>query len=125
MTDTIPPIDWDMIDLHKCGEVTLRDPKTGTAIAQVYGPDQMAQIIAEANYALPDDDVRKITHSHVWWLREEADVLKRNGAGAGSLMCAEIADILASYLPPMHTIAYWEGSTPIADALAALPPRET
>lgn len=33
------------------------------------------------------------------WLREEADVLQQNGAGAGALMCKEIADLIEALLP--------------------------
>lgn len=57
-------------------------------------------LIALANAALPDTDPRKIRRGWIIWLQEEADVLKRNGAGAGALMAREIADALASYLPP-------------------------
>lgn len=60
----------------------------------------LAKITALANSQLPDDDRRKITRTWVNWLREEADALQRNGAGAGALMATEIADALDSYLPP-------------------------
>jgi hypothetical protein len=63
-------------------------------------PRSLASIIALANDALPNSDRRKITRTWVNWLREEADVLKRGGAGAGALMATEIADALQSYLPP-------------------------
>jgi hypothetical protein len=57
-------------------------------------------LVALANAALPHGHPGKLTRTHVNWLREEADVLKRNGAGAGALMATEIADALESYLPP-------------------------
>lgn len=60
----------------------------------------LTAIIALANAALPDSDPRQIRFGWVLWLREEAEILGRNGAGAGALMAAEIADALASYLPP-------------------------
>jgi hypothetical protein len=63
-------------------------------------PELLPMIIALANASLPHGDDRKITRTWVNWLREEADVLKRNGAGAGALMATEIADALESYLPP-------------------------
>jgi hypothetical protein len=74
---------------------------------EMLGPEDFARnatdlpaLIALANAALPDSDLRKIRHHWISWLREEADILKRGGAGAGALIAAEIADALESYLPP-------------------------
>jgi hypothetical protein len=64
--------------------------------------DDLPALIALANAALPDSDRRKLRHHWISWLREEAEILNRNGAGAGALIAAEIADVLESYLSPTN-----------------------
>lgn len=76
-------------------------------------------LIALANAALPYSDDRKIKNDWVSWLREEAEILQRNGAGAGALMAREIADALASYLPP-HPESVIE--SPLSPDVFAAPP---
>lgn len=83
--------------------LTLGDAVSLKAVASYVDeldPRLLPNIVRAANSRLPNSDRAKITRTWVNWLREEADVLKRGGAGAGALMATEIADGLERYLPP-------------------------
>lgn len=87
------------------GGLTVGSSYTGDEGGRVHDratvePQNIPAIIALTNDALSDSDPRKIKGLWTRWLREEADVLRRNGAGAGALMADEIAAALETYLPP-------------------------
>lgn len=66
--------------------------------------DELPQVIAFANAALPDSDPRKITRETVATLRNHAYYSKHGDAHGRLAMTADalaaLADALESYLPP-------------------------
>jgi hypothetical protein len=80
------------------------DPVLGLMVSNFGSEDQSSHkdpahlhiIAALALYGQPFG----FEHHHVSWLREEAAILERAGAGAGALVCNEIADRIEALLPP-------------------------
>ena len=93
----------------------LHVPVTAAVSFHVSKPPALVAVIAIANAALPDSDPRKITRDMVTLLRRIAytEVAEEDGEGSydsanlfeGKEMDAlmELADALASYLPPEGT----------------------
>ena len=90
-------VDLDMgtIDIRLGGPAGLRDMSR-----------ELAALIAVCNAALPDDDPRKITRTHVLALRVLSDFVARIPGiiGADAVKsygyARQLADVLESYLPP-------------------------
>lgn len=102
--DDWPIPQWDEFTAHvvQPGTLFLTSQNDHVEIATV--TTRLPALIALANAALPYSDDRKFRHHWVSWLREEADILQRGGAGAGAMMARQIADTLASYLPPLDPL---------------------
>ncbi|MDB4914066.1 MAG: hypothetical protein JWM95_1710 [Gemmatimonadetes bacterium] len=106
MTDRIEPAlsaeEWRALQSVKIGSSAYAlDEISRSTVSQERSDNECSvALIAVLNAALPDSDDRKFRSHWIEWLRTEADILKRAGAGAGALCANEIADALESYLPP-------------------------
>lgn len=76
--------------------IAIRIDSSGSIVAEK--PGTLAAIMAMANDALPDTDPRKITWALVKHLRDTAYTAADGYSGPTWL--ADLADALASYLPP-------------------------
>ena len=91
MSDSIEPA----IDAKTWGEIIAAGgPAKHNSIVADAAPDEYAFCLALFNAALPDDDPRKIT----WAMVDDLRDMSRRTTTAGRRH--QIADALASYLPP-------------------------
>ncbi len=74
----------------------------GLAVAMLAG-DDLPAAIATANARLADSDLRKLTWAHVDALRESARLLDAESFDEQSANMEQLANIIASYLPPRGT----------------------